>query len=210
MKLICLFQFRILKEAVKAIFRGPYTSKFPFKPHVPEAGFRGAPEFYDSDCIGCTACVQVCPPGAITFEDNLEDGKGTRKLTLRYDMCIMCGQCQANCITQKGIMLGKKFDLATFDRNDITDTVEKELALCEICKSPISAKEHITWLAEQLGPLAYSNPTLFLSTLRKIKIAPEVKPRDKTAAEIPSRRFDLMHILCPQCRRKSVLKETIG
>ena len=209
MKLPCLLQFRILKEAIKAAITGPYTSKFPFKPHEPEEAFRGAPEFDDDDCVGCSACAQVCPPGAITFEDVIENGKAVRKFTLRYEMCIFCGQCQANCITQKGIMLGKKFDLATFNRQEAIDAVEKELVLCEICKAPVGTKEHILWLAEQLGPLAYSNPTLFLSSLRKMKLAPDIKPRDKASAEVPTRRFDLMHILCPRCRRKSVLKESL-
>ena len=143
MKLPCLLQFRILKEAVKAAITGPYTSKFPFKPHIPEEGFRGTPEFHDEDCVGCSACAQVCPPGAITFEDVVENGKATRKFILRYDMCIFCGQCEANCITKKGIILGKNFDLAAFSRTDIVDTLEKDLVLCEDCGNPVGTKEHI-------------------------------------------------------------------
>jgi len=210
MKLPCIFQFRILKEAIKAAVTGPYTSKFPFKPHIPKEAFRGAPEFHDEDCVGCTACAQVCPSGAITFEDKIENGKAVRKLTLRHDICIFCGQCEANCITKKGVVLGKKFDLTTFNRKEAVVTVEKELVLCEICKTPVGTKDHIIWLAEQLGPLAYSNPSLFLSLLRKIELAPDVKPRDNVSVETPTRRFDSMHILCPRCRRKSVLKESLG
>jgi formate hydrogenlyase subunit 6/NADH:ubiquinone oxidoreductase subunit I len=106
-------KLRELKEAIKALVKGPFTTRFPFEPHEPPEGFRGAPKFYEKDCTGCTACANVCPPGAITFEDKIEHGKSVRAFTLRYDICIYCGQCQANCLTGKGIMLSKEFDLAT-------------------------------------------------------------------------------------------------
>ena len=56
----------------------------------------------------------------------------------------------------------------------------------------------------------YAASTLLPSLLRKIKLAPDVKPHDNVSAETPTRRFDSMHILCPKCRRKSVLKESLG
>ena len=54
-------KLRELREAIKALIKGPYTSRFPFKPHTPFERFRGRPYLHEEDCTGCTACVQVCP-----------------------------------------------------------------------------------------------------------------------------------------------------
>jgi hydrogenase-4 component H len=48
--------------------------------------------------VGCGACAEVCPSQCIDIVDGEK-----RKFTLHLDSCIFCGQCQANCITEKGI-----------------------------------------------------------------------------------------------------------
>jgi len=58
-------KLRELKEAIRALIKGPYTSRFPFEPHQPYERFRGKPEFRQDDCVGCGACFQVCPAKAI-------------------------------------------------------------------------------------------------------------------------------------------------
>lgn len=202
MKLPCLFQPRILKEALRAIFRGPYTTEFPFKPHEPPEGFRGKPEFREKDCVACTACVQVCPTGALSYEDVIEERKAIRRLIYRVDLCIFCGQCQRNCLTEKGIILTPEFDLATTGkREDLKQVIEKELVLCEICNRPIASKEHILWVARRIGPRIYSNTSLLYFVLREKDLsqsAPLVERKDIL-------RQDRVKFLCPHCRRESVL-----
>jgi len=205
MKLPCLFQFRILKEAVKAAITGPYTSKFPFKPHVPSENFRGKPEYSEKDCMGCSACAQVCPAGAITFCDEIENGKATRKFVLRHDICIFCGQCQANCPTEKGVKLTQEFDLAVLEnRRQLVSTVEKELVLCECCGEVIAPKDQIIWVAKRLGALTFSNASLMLFYLKEMSLS--------NSKEIPSlkdhslNRADRIRVLCPKCRREAILK----
>src|SRR3989338_8141552 len=198
-------KLRELKEAVKALIKGPYTSKFPFEPHEPPEGFRGRPEFYEKDCTGCTACANVCPSGAITFEDKIEHGKSVRLFTLRYDICIYCGQCQANCLTSKGIMLSREFDLATTaKRTDLIEQVEKELIICENCENIVGPKDQIIWVARHLGPLVFSNTTLMLFYLQNNSLARlEGPPVDKES--FPHRSYRL-RLLCPRCRREIVIK----
>ena len=126
-------KLRELKEAIRAVVKGPYTTKFPYEPHVPPEKFRGKPEFYEEDCVGCCACAEVCPAKVIDVIDDIKAKPPVRKLVLHFDTCIFCGQCQANCITEKGIKLTAEYDLALSDRNEATVRVEKELLVCEEC-----------------------------------------------------------------------------
>ena len=194
-------KLRELVEAITAVIKGPYTSKFPFKPHVPEKRFRGKPEYHKDDCVGCKACFEVCPPGCIKTEDVVDVDVPVRKLVLHYDSCIFCGQCQAACITEKGIKLSDKFDLAVFDRKEAIESVEKELALCEGCGCIVGTKDHLKWIAKKLGPLAYSSPTSYLSALKDLKLAHlKVEKSDDLT------RQDRVKVLCPTCRREITLE----
>lgn len=192
-------KLRELKEAIKALIKGPYTSKFPFEPHVPFERFRGRPKFYEEDCVGCTACFQVCPARAISFEDV----NGKRVLTVNWDLCIFCGQCQANCLSEKGIMLSQDFDLATFNRKELSQTIEKELVICECCGEIVAPKDQILWVARKLGPLAYSNATVMLFYLKNFNLSLQEKLSTQKEEES---RSDRIAILCPRCRRRVVIK----
>lgn len=205
MRLPCLLQFRILKEAIKALFTGPYTSKFPFQPHVPHENFRGKPEYQD-ECVGCGACAEVCPADAIEVIDSV--GEKKRRFVLHLDHCIFCGQCHANCITEKGIIQTGEFDLACFSKEDCVEKTEKTLVVCDGCGEIIGCLEHILWLAKKLGPLAYSNPTLFLTYLKDVKLVKELKTAPRPEAEVG--RADRFKILCPRCRREVVIRESQG
>jgi len=92
-------KLRELKEAVKALVKGPYTTKFPYEPHTPYPKFRGKPIPDEKECVGCGACKEVCPSSAIEIKDN----EHVRELIWHYDFCIFCGQCEANCTTKKGV-----------------------------------------------------------------------------------------------------------
>ncbi|MFH1848221.1 MAG: 4Fe-4S dicluster domain-containing protein [Candidatus Omnitrophota bacterium] len=199
-------KLRELKEAIKALILGPYTSKFPFKPHEPFERFRGKPQFYEEDCTGCGACAQVCPTGAITFTDDTSGGRAVRKLTYKMDMCIFCGQCQANCLTEKGIMQTKEFDLAAIgSRDHLRQDIEKELVLCEDCGCIVGPADQIRWVAKKLGPLAFSNTSVWVFNMRGKSLTDAV-PEAPSKEESELQRSDRMKVLCPKCRRKVVVK----
>lgn len=193
-------KIRELIEAIRALIVGPYTSKFPKAAHTPYPKFRGKPKFNDDKCVGCLACEEVCPVNAITHEDNINSK--TRKIIHHGDTCIFCGQCQANCLTEEGIKLSQEWDLACFDRSACSESVDKELVLCECCGDVVAAKKHILWLAERLKELAYSNPTLYLTRLRELGIA-DNNLKDK--AQHGPIRLDRIKVLCARCRRKTTL-----
>lgn len=195
-----ILQLRILKEAVRAVIFGPYTTKFPFAPAVVPEGFRGKPEFYEDDCVGCLACMEVCPARAIDFVDDKE--KKLRVLTHHQDICIYCQQCERACITEKGIKLTKEFDLATFDRRQAISQCQKELVICANCGEVVAPLDHLKFLAKKVGPLLYANPNLLLARHEELKLLAKQLP-----AASPHPRGEHLQIVCPNCRREFILRE---
>jgi hydrogenase-4 component H len=193
-------KLRELVEAVKALIRGPYTSKFPATPPEIPDGFRGAPEYREADCVGCGACAEVCPARAITMTDDAE--RRVRRLSLRYDNCIYCQTCERACITKEGIKLSKRWNLVTTDRPSIEAAVVKDLVLCEHCDGVVGARDHLLWVAERLGPLGFANPSLMLAKMGSLGLDEPVPP----PGDRPLVRGDRIRVLCPRCRQETALE----
>jgi hydrogenase-4 component H len=150
----------------------------------------------------------------------MQDVKDKRILTVNWDMCIFCGQCQANCLTEKGIILSNEFDLATTEKRDeLKQEIEKQLVLCECCGEIIAPYDQILWVAKKLGPLCFSNTSLILFYLREFAALSGSRPilndlRENLTLEGSSppkeksefMRADRIKILCPRCRREAVIK----
>jgi len=199
-------KLRELKEAVRALFSPAYTNDYPRKPHKPFECFRGRPYFHEEDCTGCGACAQVCPAKAIEVNDEIKGALARRKLTVHWDTCIFCGQCEANCLTSKGITLSQEFDFATTEkREDLKQTIEKEFVMCECCGEPIVPRDQYAWVVKKIGLFSFTNASLLLFYLRSVGLAlkEKISLGDKSAVINRSTR---LKILCPRCRREAVLK----
>jgi len=192
-------KLRELKEAVTAVFSPRFTTRFPAEPCVVPERYRGKPEFDLDTCIGCGACVNVCPTNALTQVDDLEANPPVRRITQQTDACIFCGNCQENCTTETGIKLSNEWDLANMDRSTMTETHEFELQMCEKCGAVVGTKKHLLWLYEKLGPLAYTNPSLLLAqSSQLIEKLPRLQQEPKP--QRPIQPNDFMKILCPKCK----------
>jgi len=191
-------KLRELKEAVIAVFSPRFTTRFPAEPCVVPEKYRGKPVFDNDTCIGCGACVNVCPTNALTMADDTSSASPKRTITQKTDACIFCGNCSENCTTETGISLSNEWDLASLDPQSYIEKHEFELQMCEKCGATIGAKKHLVWLYEKLGPLAYTNPSLLLAKSGELMTAP-----DKAIANEPEKgaeTSDFMKILCPKCK----------
>jgi hydrogenase-4 component H len=196
-------KLRELKEAIKSLLSSPYTTKYPREPYFAE-NFRGKPEYNDAECVGCGACAKVCPARAIEVTEEKKSREVlVRKLVLHHDICIFCGQCEANCITEKGIKQTNEYALALFDRKLAVQEVEKELVLCSSCSEVIGTKAHLVFLSKKLGLLAQANPLLIVSSYKDINLLKDT-PADKTPVE---GRANMFKVLCPKCRRQTVVQD---
>ena len=86
----------------------------------------------------------------------------------------------------------------------VSTTDEKELALCEVCGDVITAKAHLEWLAKKLGPLAFSNPTLFVASLKNMGFSDDLQQNLKEGL---LQRSDRIKVLCSKCRRSATIEK---
>ncbi|MEO0079766.1 MAG: 4Fe-4S dicluster domain-containing protein [candidate division WOR-3 bacterium] len=194
-------KMRELVEAVRAVVKGPFTTKFPKKVDSVHPNFRGVIKFRPERCICCGACVQVCPTNARELVIDRE--KGVIRNIHHAERCIYCGQCVLYCTTREAIYHTPEFDLSRTERGDWESVVERELAYCEICGEPFAAKAHLVHIAHKVGDLVNANPTLFLSLHQELGLTAPI------GTSLPYR-SGLMRILCPDCRRKAYMTEEWG
>jgi formate hydrogenlyase subunit 6/NADH:ubiquinone oxidoreductase subunit I len=196
-------KLRELKEALRSLFSRPFTSFYPFTAHRPADGFRGKPIFHIEDCIGCAACSEVCPSGAISCTDNREHR--TRLLSHDAGRCIFCGKCEEACITNpKGIRLSKEFNLAYLKGGNCQHSISHTLLLCDSCGEVIGTTRHLEWVSHRLGPLSFGSG-LLLGVRQAANNIP--KGIEEVKVKEPYDRVDILKNLCPKCRRSAFLAD---
>jgi hydrogenase-4 component H len=118
---------RVILEGLRGLVN-PFTTKYPKEPFVPQDGYRGAAEYDREKCVGCAACSQECPSGAITYVDTQK----TRNLSLSYGLCSFCGRCEEVC-PWDAIHLTKKYELAVYNRKDAETRIDVPFLECTEC-----------------------------------------------------------------------------
>lgn len=131
--------FKLLKIIARA---GEATEKYPFAPMPVCPGFRGKPEYDAAQCIACAACVQACPPNALTMKTDIQ--AGTRTWAINLGRCIFCGRCEEVCPTG-AIELSPEFELAVANKADLVQQATFTLARCRQCDTPFAPLKEVEY-----------------------------------------------------------------
>lgn len=108
---------------LKNLFRKKSTMQYPeVRWELPE-GYRGLPslpvctETGKDLCIGCQACVRICPTQLITVETHTGDDKKrvVDSFQMKIAYCMFCGLCEEICPVN-AIRMSKEYELAEFTR----------------------------------------------------------------------------------------------
>lgn len=65
-------------------------------------------------CVGCGACMEVCPEGAVSLEDGVP--------VTHYEQCTGCGVCAAACCTGAREMVGEQMTV-----EDVMQRIRRDL-----------------------------------------------------------------------------------
>jgi Ni,Fe-hydrogenase III small subunit/formate hydrogenlyase subunit 6/NADH:ubiquinone oxidoreductase subunit I len=106
--------FKILNQAFAT---GIVTTDYPARPMEPLPNLRGRPVIDFEKAVDCLPAALVCPTGALTVEDKLDN----RKVTLDYGRCIFCGLC-AEASTDSTIRITAEVDLAAQQRSHLVSS----------------------------------------------------------------------------------------
>ena len=105
---------KLLGEALRNLFRRPFTQKYPkVKPEVPDR-LRGKLEHDKVKCIYCGLCEKQCPSDAITVD--------VKNKIWTHDLgkCLFCAQCEEVCHEmpkRDAIILTPEYELAEYKKH---------------------------------------------------------------------------------------------
>ena len=115
--------------------RPSVTELYPdVMPALPE-NYRGMPTLPvnpttgRSGCIGCGACVRMCPEHIISVEVDKTDPKDRKPAKFEIDIsrCMWCGLCMEVCPTNC-LKAGRDFELACYSREGMVYGLDQLMA----------------------------------------------------------------------------------
>lgn len=117
-----------LKALVIARMTGSVTRRYPFEQPLVSSEFRGKIEVDEEKCIGCGACVNVCPSNALILKEN----SGHKILEYFVGRCIYCWRCIDVCPLQ-AIKGTTEFELASSSIEDLYELLIIDVVKCRYC-----------------------------------------------------------------------------
>ena len=141
-------KWKAISEGFRALFKGPYTVRYPFEPSPPPETFRGAPKRDREKCTACGACLQNCPTGAISI---LDLGKDVA-VDVWYGKCIFCGRCTEVC-PEEAVKMSLEYSLCTYNKDEVREQIAIPAYRCQICGRLITSERHVDVIKDRLKTL---------------------------------------------------------
>ena len=150
-----MFKLHLISELKEAFVNlrsegePPKPVKLPFP--IPSAHKKMV--IADKKCIGCGACVTVCPACCISFSDN----KKYRILEINIAHCIYCGVCSEVC-PENAIMLMPGNELPSTNKEHLHHELRIKLKRCEQCREVVSTKKGVLKTVKEFFSQSGINP----------------------------------------------------
>ena len=122
-------------EAIRRLFAGPWTLKYPREPAPAPEGFRGRLKIDTSMCRACGVCQRVCPANAVELaEENSE-----LIVRIYHDGCTRCGECVEKC-PYGAISLLEDFEHISLTPGTVMTEARVPAVKCSLCGNLYAAE----------------------------------------------------------------------
>lgn len=118
-----------IKQVLMVLKPGVVTLRYPFEPHPVPENFRGQPHWDHHKCVGCGACSNHCSARCILVRDICQE---IRVMLYDGSRCTYCGRCAEVC-PEDAITMTDQYELATENKQDITERLELFMLTCQRC-----------------------------------------------------------------------------
>lgn len=129
--------FKAAWIAWKNLFRKNITIQYPNEYYeLPERARWSVLMKHDENgnhkCTGCGICEKTCPDYIINIKTSMTEDKQKMIDSYQYQIgaCMMCGLCVEACPFD-AIEMGKDYELAYYDHDDITQTLLKDVPVAK-------------------------------------------------------------------------------
>ena len=131
----------------------------------PRKAFEASRSSRSRTCVGCKACAEVCP----AMGDNGDrrrrrrparppPGPARRQVHFLRPVRTQLHTQRAGSSSRR-----RSTTCPRWTGSSLTEEIEHELVLCEVCGAIVGTRKHLRWVAEKLGAKAYANPTLIVA-----------------------------------------------